>query len=192
MIKTENFIQVEIKERKALRNWLLKNYAQKESIWLIVYKKEFGIYYIPKQEIIDELLCFGWLDGIVRKIDADKYLLLISPRRIEHWSDTYKRRIPILEKANLMMPSGIQAVTASKQNGLWDFMNDVDALIKPFDFETCLKTMPDALTNFNAFGASSQRFTLRWIKLAKTEATRTKRIKQAATLANQNKKIPGL
>ena len=192
MVKTENFIQVEIKEKDELRNWLHKNYAQTKSVWLIIYKKEFGKYYIPKQEIIDELLCFGWLDGIVRKIDADKYLLLISPRRVEHWSASYKRRIPILEKANKMMPSGVKAVETSTQNGSWHFLNDVDKLIKPTDFEDCLKSFPNALNNFNAFGASSQRFTLRWIKLAKTDETRTKRIQEAASLANQNKKIPGL
>jgi uncharacterized protein YdeI (YjbR/CyaY-like superfamily) len=192
MVTTKNFLQVEIRDTATLRKWLTKNCTQKESVWLIVYKKDFGKYYIPKQDIIDELLCFGWLDGIVRKIDGDKYLLLVSPRRVEHWSATYKRRIPLLEKANKMMPTGIAAVQSSKKNGSWNFLDDVDKLIKPKDFEDCLKNFPNAFNNFNAFGASHQRFTLRWIKLAKTTETRNKRIQEAASLANENKKIPGL
>ncbi|TAE13710.1 MAG: hypothetical protein EAY72_08095 [Bacteroidetes bacterium] len=192
MVKTERFQQIPIREISELRSWLTLHGQQQESVWLLLYKKEFGKYYIAKQDIIDELLCFGWLDGLVRKVDEHQYLLLISPRRTEYWSATYKNRIPLLQKTNRMTTLGLNSVELAKQNGTWDFYNDVDQLIKPADFEQKLMEFPDALMNFNAFGASSQRFTLRWIKLAKTAATRLQRIELAATLANQNKKIPGL
>lgn len=192
MVKTENFVQIEIHSVEELRTWLQSNCTQKESVWLLIYKKDYGQFYIPKQTIIDELLCFGWLDGIVRKVDEVKYLLLISPRRIEHWSGTYKVRIPLLIKSGKMTEFGLKSVEQSQANGTWSFLDDVDQLIKPADFVEALNQWPFATQNFNAFGASHQRFTLRWIKLAKTDATRKARVTEAAQLANQNQKIKGL
>ncbi len=191
MVKTERFIQVEVKSAGDLRQWLQENHAQKESIWLILYKKSFGRYYIPKLDIIDELLCFGWLDGMARKVDENKYLLLVSPRRIDHWAESFKKRITVLQAENRMAAAGIAAVERSKQNGGWQLMDDVDALTKPLDFVACLEEYPPAIANFDRFGASSKRFMLRYIKISKTALTRQKRILEIAKLAQQNEKLPG-
>jgi uncharacterized protein YdeI (YjbR/CyaY-like superfamily) len=192
MVKTENFEQVEIVSTSQLRNWLQKNYAQKESIWLVTFKKEVPEKYVSIQEVLDELLCFGWIDGIRRKLDNERTMQLIAPRKVEHWSQTYKVRFAKLEEAGLVQQSGYNSVTASKAAGLWDFMNDVDNLIIPEDLVTALHENKVAMDYFMAFSASNKRFTLRYIKLTKTAETRKKRILQVKTLAAQNKKIPGL
>ena len=192
MIKTENFEQIEIVSQAQLRDWLLKNHTQKESIWLVTYKKNIADKYVSVQQVLDELLCFGWIDGIRRKLDDEKTMQLIAPRKVEHWTKTYKDRYAKLLKNNLVEDAGKVAVALSKKSGLWNFMDDVDALMKPADFTKELESYKNAILNFNAFGASSQRFILRWIKLAKTTDTRNKRIKQAAELADKNLKIPGL
>jgi uncharacterized protein YdeI (YjbR/CyaY-like superfamily) len=88
MIKTENFIQVEVKSSSELREWLLMNHTQKESIWLVTYKKEVTEKYVSVQEVLDQLLCFGWIDGIRRKLDQERTMQLIAPRKVEHWSQT--------------------------------------------------------------------------------------------------------
>jgi uncharacterized protein YdeI (YjbR/CyaY-like superfamily) len=192
MIKTENFEQVEITAAKQLREWLLKNHTQKESIWLVTYKKQVPEKYVSVQEVLDELLCFGWIDGIRRKLDLDRTMQLIAPRKVEHWAQTYKDRFTKLEKLGLVHQAGTNSVLASKQNGLWNFMDDVDALIKPEDLVKCLNEHLPAMECFKAFSKSNKRFILRWIKLAKTPATRQKRIVETATLASKNLKIPGL
>lgn len=192
MVKTENFDQVIITSQEELRNWLLSNHHQKESIWLITFKKTVLDKYVSVQEVLDELLCFGWIDGIRRKLDEEKTMQLISPRKVEHWTKTYKDRYKKLESKGLVENAGKEAVLKSKASGLWEFMDDVDALIKPSDFVNELNKYENATNNFNAFGASSQRFILRWIKLAKTPETRIKRLKQASELADKNLKIPGL
>ena len=192
MIKTENFEQVEIISLQQLRDWLQKNHAQKESIWLVTYKKNVEDKYVSVQQVLDELLCFGWIDGIRRKLDEEKTMQLIAPRKVEHWTKTYKDRYAKLLKNNLVEDAGKEVVALSKKSGLWNFMDDVDALMKPADFTKELESYKNAILNFNAFGASSQRFILRWIKIAKTTDTRNKRIKQAAELADKNLKIPGL
>jgi len=192
MVKTENFEQIEVRSSEQLREWLKTNNAQKESIWLITYKKETLEKYVSVQEVLDELLCFGWIDGIRRKLDEKRTMQLIAPRKVEHWTKTYKDRFAKLEELGLVEDAGKQSVLKSKEKGLWDFMDDVDALILPTDFIIELQSYQNALINFNAFGASSKRFILRWIKLAKTSETRNKRIKQASELADKNLKIPGL
>ncbi len=192
MIKTENFEKVELSSGEELRAWLLENHQQEESIWLVTFKKHVTGKYLSTGEVLDELLCFGWIDGIRRKLDEDRTMQLIGPRRMQHWAKTYKDRAARLIEEDKMMPAGYKSIEVSKQNGMWNFMDDVDALIKPADLEKELDKHSSARKHFDAFPASVQRFTLRWIKLAKTESTRAKRIAKAAALAQTNKRIPGV
>jgi len=190
MIKTENFQKVEVKSAQELRAWLEANHTQTESIWLVTYKKHMGKKYVSVEDILDEVLCFGWVDGIRRKLDDDRTMQMISPRQTQHWAKTYKDQAAKLIEAGWMHPAGLAAIEASKQNGLWNFMDDVDALIKPEDLIEALDAHPPAREIFDACAQSYQRNVLRWIKLAKTAKTRAKRIQETAISAAQNRKIP--
>ena len=116
---------------------------------------------------------------------------LIAPRKVQHWTKSYKERAARLIAEGKMQEAGLRSIEESKSSGLWNFMDDVDALIKPEDFVVVLADYPDATKNFDSFNPSSKRNMLRHIKLAKTEKTRAKRIKQLAELAAQGKKLPG-
>ncbi|NRB59638.1 MAG: YdeI/OmpD-associated family protein [Winogradskyella sp.] len=191
MIKTDNFEKVEVNSSRELRNWLSVHYNQTESVWLVTYKKDTPEKYVSTSEILDELLCFGWIDGIRRKLDDDKTMQLISKRKAQHWAKTYKDRAEKLISENRMAPSGYKSIKASKENGMWDFMNDVDMLIKPDDLEKELSEQPEALAFFDAINDSSKRFVLRWIKLAKTDKTRKNRIKKIVQLSAKGEKLKG-
>jgi uncharacterized protein YdeI (YjbR/CyaY-like superfamily) len=191
MIKTENFEKVEVLSAKQLRDWLEANHSQTESVWLVTCKKHMGDRYVSVQDILDEVLCFGWIDGIRRKLDENRTMQLISPRQTQHWAKSYKDRTAKLIKEGRMHPAGLEVIAESKRNGLWTFMDDVDALIKPDDLIEALNSNPPANEHFDAFAKSSRRNILRWIKLAKMPETRAKRIKETAVLAAQNQKIPG-
>ena len=84
MIKTESFNKIEIKSVEELRAWLLQYHSQAESVWLVTYKKNRPEYYVSREDVLDELLCFGWIDGIRRKLDDTKTMQLISPRKTQH------------------------------------------------------------------------------------------------------------
>ncbi|MEQ8677095.1 MAG: YdeI/OmpD-associated family protein [Aggregatilineales bacterium] len=189
MTKTENFDRVEVKSVAELRGWLEANHTQEASIWLVTYKKHMGDKYISTSQILDEILCFGWIDGIRRKLDDDRTMQLIAPRQAQHWAKTYKDRVAKLEKAGRMHASGLRGIEEAKQSGLWNFMDDVDALIMPDDLIEALKSQPPAYENFDASAPSYKRNVLRWIKLAKTSETRAKRIEKTATLSAKNEKI---
>ena len=128
----------------------------------------------------------------VAKLVASFFYHLISPRKVEHWSQTYKVRFVKLEETELVHQSGYDAVLTSKKAGLWDFMDDVDNLIIPVDLDLQLRQNKPALSFFEKLSPSNKRFVLRYIKLAKTAETRRKRILLVVSLSAQNKKIPGL
>lgn len=191
MIKTENFQQVEVSSSQELRSWLETHHAQKESIWLVTYKKNNPDKYISTAEVLDELLCFGWIDGIRRKLDDDRTMQLISPRKVEHWTKSYKDRAARLIRERKMETAGLHAIEASKNSGLWDFMDDVDKLIVPKDLLQALEGRAEASDFFNVINDSSKRFVLRWLKLAKTDKTRQARIKKIVELSANGEKLKG-
>ncbi len=191
MIQTENFDKVEISAQEELRLWLEKNHGNEESVWLVTFKKEVSDKYVSTSEVLDELLSFGWIDGIRRKLDETRTMQLISPRKTQHWTKTYKDRAQKLIDQDLMQPAGYASIEAGKKSGLWHFMDDVDALIIPRDLKEALKAKSTALNFFESINPSSKRFVLRWLKLSKTEKTRSKRIQQLVDLSAKGEKLKG-
>ena len=191
MIQIDDFEKVEVTSQENLRRWLAQSHQQKKSVWLVTFKKSILEKYLSTSQVLDELLCFGWIDGIRRKLDEHRTMQLISPRKVEHWARTYKDRAAKLIEEGKMQKAGFQSIELSKQNGLWDFMEDVDKLIVPNDLQEALDQKPGATEFFYTINDSSKRFVLRWIKLAKTEKTRKARIEQLAELSAKGEKLKG-
>lgn len=182
---------LQITSPQDLHNWLLENHGQEKGVWLVTFKKSVPDKYVDRWDVLDELLCFGWIDGRRMKLDDERTMQLITPRRVEHWSGTYKERVARLEQEGRMQPSGIESVKRGKESGLWDFLNDVDALMVPDDLGQALKKRPSAEAFFNDLPPSSKRFALRWLKLSKSEKTRANRIAKIVALSAEGKKVPG-
>ncbi len=179
--------RVEVASVAELRDWLRANHRQGESIWLVTYKKHVGDKYVAKDDIVDEVLCWGWIDSLPRKLDADRTMLRLSPRkRGSQWSKINKDKVARLEKQRRMRAPGRRKVEQAKADGSWSFLDDVEALVKPDDLVAALADHPGAAENFDAFPPSAQRGLLGWIKLAKTPATRSRRIAMTAEKAAQN------
>ena len=191
MVQTDNFNQVEISSSQELRSWLADHHRQTESVWLVTYKKSVPNKYVSTSEVLDELLCFGWIDGIRRKLDEDRTMQLIAPRKANHWAQTYKDRATRLIGEGKMQEAGLRSMEWSKQQGLWDFMDDVDQLILPDDLKKALSEYNGATEFFTSINDASKRFVLRYIKLAKTEKTRMARINEIALLASKGEKLKG-
>lgn len=191
MIKTENFGKLQITSSEELRSWLKENHEQPDSIWLITFKKNEPSKYVSRWEVLDQLICYGWIDGIRRKLDDQRTMQLISKRKVEHWSKTYKDRAAKLIEEGRMQKAGQETIDKSKADGLWNYMDDVDNLVIPEDLTNELSKLDGAYEFFNDINPSSKRFVLRWIKLAKTEKTRNKRITQIAQLSFNKEKLKG-
>lgn len=191
MIRTENFKQVHVSSALELRAWLEKQHGQQESVWLVTFKKVVPGRYVSTSEVLDELLCFGWTDGIRRKLDDERTMQLISPRRVDHWTRSYKDRASKLIRSGRMHDAGLRSIAVSKESGSWEMMDEVDDLQIPNDLLEALGKYDGALEFFRSINDSSKRFVLRWIKLAKKEATRSSRIKKIAELSVNGEKLKG-
>lgn len=186
------FKKVEVASAAALREWLVLNHAQDESVWLVTYKASETSKYVSREAVLDELIAFGWIDGVRRKLDDSRTMQLISKRKVQHWAKTYKDRAAMLIKEGRMAEAGMKSIQDGKASGLWNFMDDVDALICPTDLIEAFAAHPGAEESFAGFPPSAQRFTLRWIKLAKTDNTRKKRLEITAERAASGQFIPGV
>ncbi|MEM1104756.1 MAG: YdeI/OmpD-associated family protein [Pseudomonadota bacterium] len=191
-IDAEKFAKVEVTSASALRAWLEVNHQQTKSVWLVTYKSSDKSKYVSREEVLDELIAFGWIDGVRRKLDVSRTMQLISRRQVQYWAKSYKDRAAKLIGEGRMAAPGFKSIEEGKASGLWSFMDDVDALIYPQDLEDAFKDNSVARKNFAGFAPSAQRFTLRWIKLAKSEQTRAKRIRTTVECASKGAFVPGV
>jgi uncharacterized protein YdeI (YjbR/CyaY-like superfamily) len=182
----ENTTKVEIKNRKKLRDWLLKNYLQDRGVWLVTYKKT-SEYYLPYNDIVEECLCFGWIDSLPRKLNETQTMLYISPRKKgSNWSKKNKEHIHKLQQQGLLHEAGLQKIEQAKKDGSWYFLDDIELLILPNDLKLAFSLNKTALENWEAFPPSVKRGILEWIKNAKKKETREKRIKDTVSKAAKN------
>jgi uncharacterized protein YdeI (YjbR/CyaY-like superfamily) len=182
----EHLEQVEIGSRAALRSWLAAHHRQAESIWLVVWKKG-SPRHVPYDDIVEEALCFGWVDSLPRKLDAERSMLLLSPRKPKSaWSKPNKERVERLIASGLMAPAGLAVVDRAKAAGTWDKLDGVEALEVPPDLAEAFARYSGAAGHFAAFPRSAKRGILEWIVQAKKPETRAKRVDETARLAAEN------
>lgn len=183
------FQEIQPKSAKDWRKWLEANHTQKDSVWLVLAKKESGIPTLSVTEAIDEALCFGWVDSVPNKVDENRFKILVSPRKPKsNWSKVNKDKIEKLLAAGKIAPAGLKMIELAKQTGTWNALNEVDNLIIPDDLAAALSQHPKARTYFENFPPSTRRGIIEWIFNAKKPETRAKRIDETATLAAENKR----
>lgn len=175
------------RNRQAWRNWLQKNHATKRSVWLIMYKKSSGKPTILYNEVVEEALCFGWIDSVPRKRDAESSFLYISVRKAKSgWSALNKTRIEKLLRENKMAAAGLQKIEAAKKDGSWSALDKIEALEMPAALQKALTRNKKALAHFNGFPSSVRKQLFLWVESAKTPVTKEKRITGIVTLAEKN------
>ncbi len=190
MLATDRFQQVEVESTGQLHDWLALNHVRTEGVWLVTFLKSVPERYVGRWDVLDELLCFGWIDGIRRKLGDRRTMQLISPRRKQVWAESYKVRVERLEAEGRMCEPGRAAVERSKQQGLWNAQAAIDALTVPEDLRAALRDHPEAEALFAAFAPSYRRNVLRWLASAKRPDTRARRIADLASLTSRNQKMP--
>lgn len=190
MIPTHRFEQIEIASLEELRAWLGDHHTRDEGAWLVRYKKAVPGKFVDRLAVLDELLCWGWVDGLVRKLDDERTMQLISPRRQQAWAQSYKDRAARLEAEGRMQPPGRAAIERSKELGLWDATAAVDALIVPDDLRSALRLNPAAEQYFDGAAPSYRRNVLRWSSTAKKPETRAKRLDIIVALSGRGEKVP--
>lgn len=184
---SDRYDAVEVSSRAEWRAWLEANHATAPGIWLTTFKKADAARHLPYGEVVEEALCFGWVDSKPRSLDEQRSQLLITPRKpTSRWSKANKERIERLTAAGLMAPAGLAAVEAAKARGTWEALDDVERLVEPDDLRTALDAIPDARRHWDAFPPSARRGILEWITGAKRPETRARRVAETASSAAEN------
>lgn len=186
-LEPENSIHCE--NRNAWRAWLQTHHLASTGVWLITYKKGRHQEWLGYDAIVEEALCFGWIDSLPRKLDETRTMLYVSPRKPKSgWSKVNKERIHRLEKQGLLAPAGMARIQAARTDGSWDKLTKVDELEVPDDLSSEFTRWPGSSANFAAFPPSARRGILEWILNAKRPETRQSRIVETASRAARNER----
>jgi len=189
MIDSDRFARVEVSSTAELRAWLEQHHSQEEAVWLVTVKKAVPARYLSTAQVLDELVAFGWIDGIRRALDDERTMQLVSPRRTQPWAKSYTDRAERLITEGRMAPSGRASFELARRTGALEAMADVDALLVPDDLRQALDSAPPALSAYESFPPSVRRNILRWIASAKTAPTREKRIALTTTEAQAGRRV---
>jgi uncharacterized protein YdeI (YjbR/CyaY-like superfamily) len=150
-------------------------------------RKETGKPRVAYAEAAEEALCFGWIDSKQKRLDDERSILWMSPRKpTSGWSKVNKDRVARLEAAGLMAEPGRAVVAAAKQSGAWSRLDSAEALEVPDDLAAAFARNRRARANYDAFPSSSQKLILSWIGSARKPATRARRVDETVRLAAQN------
>ena len=167
------------RSRTYWREGLASSIDRQEGLWIVYRKKSSSLDGPVYDDMVEEALCFGWIDSRVRRIDDDRMMQWFSPRREGGmWSALNKERIEQLISAGRMTEIGQAATDRAKADGSWSQLDEIDALIVPPDLQTALDGAPEALAAYQALSDSVKKQYLWWIHSAKRPTTRVNRIQE--------------
>jgi uncharacterized protein YdeI (YjbR/CyaY-like superfamily) len=154
---------------------------RREGVWVVYEKGPRGLTY---EAIVEEALCFGWVDSQGRGLDEARTMLWVAPRKKgSGWARTNKARVERLAAEGRMTPAGTAAVERAKADGTWSLLDDVENLTEPQDLAAALGAVPAARAVWDRFPPSARKAILQWIVLAKRPATREARIAETVAEA---------
>ena len=176
---------VTVRDADEWRAWLAANSRSEQEIWLVIQHKDSGTPSPRYHEAIEQALCFGWIDGLHRRRDADSSQLRFTPRNPRStWSRVNRERATRMIEQGRMTETGLAMIDLAKAKGTWQVVPDDGSV--PADLRELLDRDAAADRNFQAFPPSSKRLILEWIATAKRPETRERRIRRTVELAALN------
>ncbi len=184
--------RLHVTTRDEWRTWLAEHHDRENEVWLVYAKRHTGRPRIPYEHAVEEALCFGWIDSIVRRIDAGTYAQKFTPRRHDsNWSELNRDRFEALVRQGKMTEAGLAKApprrTAAARNQAR--AKRFAPLVVPAYIESGLKKNRRAWQNFENLAPSHGRMYVRWIDSAKRDETKQRRLKEAVARLKENKTL---
>ncbi len=177
--------------RDEWRAWLEANHATGKEIWLIFYKKGSGKPRVSYDDAVEEALCFGWIDSILKRVNDEYYVQKFSPRRKgSKWSLPNKIRVAKMIKAGQMTAAGLVQVTYAHPERMPRATSKPRPTV-PDDLRQAVEANPRARANFDRVTDSTLRMYVGLIEDAKKPETRAKRIKRVVEFIERGRR-PGI
>ncbi len=177
---------LEVNNRREWRKWLNDHHDSMPEIWLVFHKRHTGIEAMSYDDAVEEALCFGWIDSIVRRLDDALYARKFTPRKADSkWSTVNRRRYADLESRGLLAAPGVNRAPTSRSG---DAPKPSVFELPPYIEET-LKTDLSTWRFFEQLAPSYRRAYIGWIDSAKRQETKEKRLREALGLLAAGKKL---
>jgi uncharacterized protein YdeI (YjbR/CyaY-like superfamily) len=176
------------------RAWLEQHHGTERELWVGYYKKGSGRASMTWRESVDEALCFGWIDGVRKRIDVDRYMIRFSPRRAGSvWSAVNIRRVAALTEEERMHPAGLTAFRARREDrsGIYSYEQRDEAVLDPA-FEERFRAKKKPWDAFQRMPRSYRQAAIRWVMTAKKEETRERRLATLIDASAAGRTVPPL
>jgi len=182
---------IEASSRQEWRDWLVKNHASEKELWLVYYKKHTGKPSVTYMESVKEALCFGWIDGIKKSIDEERYMHRFTPRRTgSKWSPLNITLAQEMIESGEMTEAGLSVFKqrVSYNEKILKAIKAKETQLTP-EMEKALKANQKAWDNFNQLAPGYRKQYVGWLLNAKKPETKEKRLREAIELLAKNKKL---
>jgi len=164
------------------RDWLAKHHPSESEVWLIFYKQHTGVASIEYKDALDEALCFGWVDSLVKRLDDRRFARKFTPRRADsRWSDVNRKRYAELQAEGRLKAPGMERAPTSRGSAARPPRMEMPAKL-PAYIQAALKKNAAARRHFDALPVSQRRRYFAWIESAKREETKLRRLAEAIRL----------
>lgn len=178
--------------RAGWRSWLEANHGSAKGVWLCSWKRHTGRPTCPYPAVVEEAICFGWIDATVNILDEDRALQLMTPRKPKSgWTRLNRQRVAAMEAAGLMADAGRRTVAIAQQNGRWTIYDSVEDLVEPPELTAALGASPPARSHWDTFPASAKKAMLWWVVSAVKHDTRARRIATIVAKAETGERALG-
>jgi uncharacterized protein YdeI (YjbR/CyaY-like superfamily) len=170
------------------RAWLVEHHDSETEVWLIFHRLHTGVPSIAYEDALDEALCFGWIDSLVKRLDDRRYARKFTPRKADSkWSAVNRKRYAALKAGGRLQPAGISRAPTSR-SAQRPPRFEMPSQLPPY-IEIALKKRPSALQHFDALPPSHRRQYVGWIDSARREETKARRLKEAIRLLAAGKPL---
>ena len=171
------------------REWLETHGASESEIWLVFHKKHTGIASIAYKDALDEALCFGWVDSLVKRLDDRRYALKFTPRRADsRWSPANRKRYAELQAAGRLRPPGVERPPTDRGSAPRPPRRPLPSRL-PAYIQTALESHPRAQKHYDALSIEQRRRYVAWIDSAKREETKLRRLNEAILLLTSGQQL---
>jgi uncharacterized protein YdeI (YjbR/CyaY-like superfamily) len=178
-------------DRKEWHRWLAENCNVKTGVWLVFYKKNTSVTNISYDDAVEEALCFGWIDSIIKRIDENKFARKFTRRKPKSkWSKSNRERAERMIKEGRMTEYGLSQIREAKENGEWFIVSSHPSELEiPQFVKEELALNRKASWSFDRLAKSHKQQYIRWILSAKRDETRKRRLAEAVEHLERGEKL---
>jgi uncharacterized protein YdeI (YjbR/CyaY-like superfamily) len=174
---------LDVRSRELWRTWLREHHTSEREIWLVFHKHQASLRY---DDAVEEALCFGWVDSIIKRLDDERYARKFTPRKPDSkWSTINRRRYADLQARGLLEAAGLDRAPTGRSGDA----PRPSLSVLPTYIEKQLKADDRVWNYFEKLAPSCRRAYIGWIDSAKREETKQKRLLEAISMLAAGKKL---